>query len=103
MPAALQYLTFELSEGDEGLTTIEAVAATAAAQQAAVQAEAQQVLDWAWRRFPRTHGPVDEGHDWDHDLQLQQEADGWHSVALTFTASPAFVDAFVAAFGDALL
>ena len=69
----LHYLTFDVSDNDEGVVTIEALASTAAAQHAAVLAEAQQVLDWAWRAFPHTHGPADEGGEWDHDLQVGVE------------------------------
>ncbi len=100
MSCSLRYLTFELSDGsDDGLvTTLEAMASTSAAQQAEVMAEVQQVLDWAWKHFPHTHGPVDEGMDWDHDLQLSVEDGGWHTVVLTLAGSPHFVDAFTAAF-----
>lgn len=98
---ALQYLTFDLSEGADGVTTLEAMAATDADHHAAVQAEAQQVLDWAWRHFPDSHGPADEGLDWDHDLQVTLEAGRWYTVTLTLTAAPRFVDAFLAAFGSA--
>ncbi|MBL0730047.1 hypothetical protein [Piscinibacter sp. HJYY11] len=100
----MHYLTFDLSDNDEGVTTLEALASTPAAQHEAVMAEVQQVLDWAWREFPHTHGAADDGMDWDHDLQVQVEAgrDGkaWHSVTLTLTGSARFVEAFVAAFGD---
>lgn len=99
---AVQYLSFEPSEGADGVTTLEAMASTAAAQHAAVMAEAQQVLDWAWRRFPHTHGPADDGMDWDHDLQVHVEDGRWHTVTLTLTASPRFLAAFVHEFGDAL-
>ena len=95
-------LSFELSEGDEGVTTLEAMASTSAAQRAAVMAEAGQVLDWAWRRFPHTHGQPDDGSDWDHDLQVHVEDGVWHVVTLTLTGSPRFVEAFLAAFGDAV-
>lgn len=97
------YLSFELGEGDDGVTTIEAVASTPAAGHAAALAEAQQVLDWAWQQFSHTHGAPEDGADWDHDLQAHVEPDGWHTVALTLTGSPAFVDAFIARFGAALL
>ena len=63
----MRYLSFDLSEGDDGVTTLEAMASTDAAQHPAVLAEAQQVLDWAWQAFAHSHGPVDEGGDWDHD------------------------------------
>ena len=59
MPA-LRLLTVDVSDNDEGVVTIEALASTAAAQHAAALAEARQVLDWAWRAFPHTHGPADE-------------------------------------------
>jgi hypothetical protein len=95
----LDYLSFDLSEGDAGVTTREALASTSAAQHAAVMAEAQQVLDWAWRQFPRTHGPAEDGNDWDHDLQVSVEDGGWHAVTLTLTGSAEFVEAFQAQFG----
>lgn len=95
----MHYLTFDLSDNDEGITTLEALASTAAEQHAAVMAEVQQVLDWAWHRFPHTHGPADDGMDWDHDLQVSVESGQWHAVTLTLTGSPRFIEAFVAAFG----
>lgn len=95
------YLSFDISEGDDGVTTLEAMASTPAAQHAAVMAEVQQVLGWAWQHFPHTHGPIDDGQDWDHELQIQVEEGGWHAVNLTLTASPRFLEAFLAAFGVA--
>ena len=97
----MAYLTFEISEGDDGITALDAMASTPVAQHAAVMAEVHQVLDWAWRHFPHTHGPVDEGQDWDHELQVQVEVGGWHAVSLTLSASPRFVGAFLSAFGSA--
>lgn len=97
----MRYLSFDLSDGDDGVTTLEAMASTDAAQHAAVRAEAQQVLDWAWQRFPHGHGPVEDGMDWDHDLQVHVEAGQWHTLTLTLTGSPAFVEAFLQAFGSA--
>ncbi len=99
--SALQLLTIDLSDNDEGVVTIEALASTSAAQHAAALAEAQQVLDWAWRSFPHTHGPADDGGQWDHDLQVVVEAGGWHAVTLTLTGTPAFAREFVAMFGHA--
>ncbi len=97
---SLQYLTVDLSDNDEGVTTIEALAATSADRHAAVMAEVQQVLDWAWRAYPHTHGPADDGGEWDHDLQVGVEGDGWHAVALTITGSAEFAREFAAAFGE---
>ena len=96
----LRYLTLDLSDNDEGITTIEALAATSAAQHAAVMAEVQQVLDWAWRVFPHTHGPADDGGEWDHDLQVGVDNGGWHAVTLTLTGSAGFAREFGAAFGE---
>jgi hypothetical protein len=105
----LRYLSFELSEDTDGVSTIDAEAATEASQLAlvaAVEAEVQQVLDWAWRTFPHTHGPVEQGFDWDHDVQhtLVRSGDGhgWHTTALTLSASAAFAEAFAQRFGEAL-
>jgi hypothetical protein len=103
----LVYLSFEVSEGTDGVRTIDAEAATTATQASQVQAEVQQVLDWAWRTFPRTHGPVDQGFDWDHDVQTAlagggTDGQGWHTTALTISASAAFAEAFAQRFAEAL-
>ena len=98
---ALRLLTVDVSDNDEGIVTIEALASTSAAGHAAALAEAQQVLDWAWRAFPHTHGPADEGGEWDHDLQVGAEGGGWHAVTLTLTGTPEFARAFEAQFGGA--
>jgi len=95
----MDYLSFDLSDDAQGVTTLEAMTSTLAAQHAAVMAEVQQVLDWAWQHFPDTHGPLDDGMDWDHDQQLVMEAGGWHTVTLTLSGSPRFIDAFFAMFG----
>jgi hypothetical protein len=97
----VQYLSFDLSDGADGVTTLEALASTAAEQHAAVMAEVQQVLGWAWQHFPHAHGPVEEGMEWDHDLQVNVEGGQWHAVTLTLTGSQRFVDEFLAAFGGA--
>jgi hypothetical protein len=57
------------------------------------------VLGWAWQHFPHTHGPVEDGMDWNHALQVSVEAGGWHSVNLCIAASPAFTGEWLAAFG----
>ena len=101
LPPALpsvQYLIFELGETDDGVHTLEAMASTPPERHAEVMAEVEQVLDWARRRFPHTQGPVDDGMDWHHDLQVTDE-DGWRAVTLTLAASARFADAFMAAFG----
>jgi hypothetical protein len=96
----LQYLTVDLSDNDEGVMTIEALASTSAVQHAVAMAEVQQVLDWAWRTYPHTHGPADDGGEWDHDLQVGVEDDGWHAVTLTITGTAEFAREFTARFGE---
>jgi len=95
----MDYLSFEAHEGDDGIWTLEACASTPAAQHATVMAEVQQVLDWARQQFPNSHGPVEDGADWLHDLQVGVEGGQWHAVTLTLAASGRFADAFLAVFG----
>jgi hypothetical protein len=96
----MRYLTFDLSEGSDGVSTLEAMASTRPADNAAVMSEVQQVLNWAWRHFPDQHGPVEEGMAWDHELLVQEEDGIWRTVTLTLTGAPHFVEAFVAEFGS---
>jgi hypothetical protein len=42
-----------------------------------------------------------DGNDWDHDLQCHVEAGGWHTVTLTLTGTPPFVEAWTLAFAGA--
>jgi hypothetical protein len=97
----MRYLQFTRSEGSDGTTTLEAMAATGADRHAAVLAEVQQVLDWARAHFSLGPGPLDDGNDWDHDLQCHVEAGGWHTVTLTLTGTPPFVEAWTLAFAGA--
>jgi hypothetical protein len=98
----MEYLTFNLVEVAEGVCALEAMASTAVEQHAAVMAEVQAVLDWAWRQHPSSHGPVDDGLDWDHDLQVVSEVGGWYTVTLTLAATGRFVDDFLTQFGSAV-
>ena len=96
----MRYLHFDVSDDDQGNVTLDAMASTPETQHPAVLQEVQAVLDWAAEQFPHTHGPVDEGQDWDHDLQLRLEDGGWHTVILTLSASPRFAQAFLERFGE---
>jgi hypothetical protein len=98
----MRHLTFERSEDTEGITTLEAMASTRLDDHAAVMQEVQQVLDWAWRNFGSQHGPIEDGMIWNHDLLVQEEAGGWHTVTLSLAGLPQFIEAFIAEFGDAL-
>lgn len=96
----MRYLIFDFSDGDDGIATLEAMASTRENEHAAVLAEAQQVLDWAHAHFPGRHGPVEDGNAWDHELLVQQEEGGWLTVTLTLSASPEFLAAFLAVYGE---
>jgi len=68
--AALQYLDFDVSEDEHGVGSFDAMASVLPAQVPALHAELTQVLAWAHDAFAR--GPLDEGFDWDYDLQLAE-------------------------------
>ncbi|MCJ0764780.1 hypothetical protein [Variovorax terrae] len=120
----LHYLEFDYSEDAEGTGSFDAMASAAPAQVAALQAEVTRVLDWAHRDFAGAREPLDEGGDWDYELQgvqevattlqtrydaaagrldLQPGETGAPRLTLTLTVSgtPAFCEAFRGAFGIA--
>jgi hypothetical protein len=70
--AALQYLVFDQSEDEHGHGTFDAMAAVAPAQLPALTSELQTVLDWAHSTFGPP-APLDEGAEWDCELQGVQE------------------------------
>jgi hypothetical protein len=98
----MRHLTFERSEDTEGVTTLEAMASTRQDDHAAVLQEVQQILDWAWRHFGDQHGAIEDGMAWNHDLLVQEEDGGWHTVTLALAGSPQFIEAFLAEFGEML-
>lgn len=120
----LDYLDFDFSEDPDGHGSFDAMASAAPAQLAALQAEVLRVLDWAHRDFAGQRGPLDDGGDWDYELQGVQEiatplevrydpaavrlqlepgATGAPRVTLSLTLSgtPQFCAAFRDAFGIA--
>ncbi len=96
----MHYLMFDREEVAEGVCTLEAMVSTQGDRHQAVMTEVQRVLDWAWQHFPHTHGPLDEGMDWDHDLQVVVEDGQWHTCTLTLAANRTFVEAFLSEFGQ---
>jgi hypothetical protein len=117
----LHYLDFDYSEDAEGAGSFDAMASALPAQLPALQAEVARVLDWAHRDYAGTRGPLDEGGDWDYELQGVQEASttlqvrydaeegslhtqpaGTESLrvtlSLTLSGTPDFCQAFRAAF-----
>lgn len=69
----LDYLDFDYSEDDEGTATWDALASVAAERLPALTAEVEQLLRWAHRAFAGRRGPIEEGGDWDFDLQAQRD------------------------------
>lgn len=117
----LNYLLFDHSEDTEGVHTFEAMASVGPGHWPQVQAEVAQVLQWAHRQFRGERGPLDEGGDWDYELQgLHEVASAWalrfnertgsleaelgapgqprHTATLTLTGHDGFAQAFLNAF-----
>ena len=114
---SLNYLEFDYSEDADGVGTFDALAATAPTHNAAVLTEVATVLAWAHHAFEAQRAPLDEGGEWDYDLQgwrefsavdvldfdahnnklsVQPQAAGAvrHSVSLSVTGTPGFCAAF---------
>jgi hypothetical protein len=68
----LNYLLFDRSEDEDGNTTWDAMASATASRVPELVAEVQAVLAWADAHFKCA--PLDEGGDWDLDLQAQDDA-----------------------------
>lgn len=98
MAMTLHYLYFDYSEDDAGCGTWDAMASVRPAQMDALRAEVAQVLDWAHSEFADQHGPLDDGGEWDYDLQGAHEADRY-TLTLTISGTPAFGAAWRTQFG----
>jgi hypothetical protein len=70
---SLNFLEFDYSEHVDGVGTFDALAATASAHNAAVLAEVATVLAWAQHAFEGQRAALDEGGEWDYDLQGWRE------------------------------
>ena len=116
---SLDYLIFDYSEDEEGNGTWDAMASVSAARLSALIAEIESVLTWANRAFPGQRAAIEDGGDWDFDLQAQNDSgdsliadfdaraskaqiaaapNGNTNVTLTISGSAAFADAFREAF-----
>ncbi|MFT3717546.1 hypothetical protein [Pseudorhodoferax sp.] len=104
-PFSLHYLLFDPSAGTDGTGLFEAMAAVVPADAAAVEAEIAQVLDWAGTQFP-DRGPVEDGGDWEAELQVADDVGGagqpLRVFSLSLAGSAAFCTAFEQQFGDAI-
>jgi hypothetical protein len=95
----MRHLVFDITDGSDGIVTLEAMASTREAQHGAVMAEVEAVLAWARAAFAGREGPVEEGYAWDHELLVQREPGGWMTVTLAVSGSAEFLEAFERVFG----
>lgn len=79
---ALHYLIFDRTDAEDGSGSFDTMASATAAGWPALQAELTQVLAWAHDTFAQGPGPLEEGCDWDLDLQATQETS--HTRRLQF-------------------
>lgn len=86
---ALQFLEFDPSEDALGTMGWDALASPAPTHNAAMLSEVQRLFDLLHTAHGQP-GPLDDGHGWDCDLQVQQE-DGsllhwdWHAQRLQWS------------------
>jgi hypothetical protein len=100
MTVALRYLSFEVSEDGDGNVNFDAMASVLPDHVHALQAEVQQVLAWARGPFAGTEAPLDEGGDWDCDVQTTEEPEAGKphttrtTLTLSITGTVQFAEAF---------
>ena len=73
MRTTLDYLIFDYSEDEEGTGTWDAMACIKAERVPDLATEIQTLLSWASQCFAGRQGAVEEGFDWDYDLQAQDD------------------------------
>jgi hypothetical protein len=88
----LQFLEFDCSEDAEGVVCWDALAQPAARHTQALLHEVEQMLNWAHRWSPRKPGALEDGADWDFDLNLQSNMVSiqvhWNTPTHTLVLSP---------------
>jgi hypothetical protein len=89
----LHYLVFDFTEDTEGIGTFEAMASTAPAEAAHVEAEIAQVLAWAEAVFPHGRGALSDGADWDFDLQEPDEGEARRTFVVSISGTASFCEA----------
>jgi hypothetical protein len=113
----LLFLEFDSSEDGEGEVCWDALAEPAPRYTQALLHEVTQLLAWAHRFGAQGPGPLEEGAEWDFDLQIRQgdtpvlalwdsaqerlalslapTADEAITLSLSLSGSPAFAQAFL--------
>ena len=108
---ALSYLVFDRSEDEDGNVNWDAMASVSASRVPDLVAEVQAVLAWADAHFKCM--PLDDGGDWDLDLQAQDDegqtlpvhwdagqlqlaaaGTGRSTLSLSISGTPQFAQAF---------
>lgn len=89
----LRFLDFDLSEDTDGLRAWSALAWPAPEHHQALLDEVAALLHDLGQHLG-VAGPVDEGHPWDHALDIQSEPDasGRCALSLHLTGGPALAD-----------
>jgi hypothetical protein len=118
----LHYLDFDYSEDGHGHGTFEAMATVPALRVPMVRAELARVLEWAHAAFPGQRAPLEEGGEWDYQLDARQEwtvpevlrydetagqfsshpgmpGESLHCFTLCLSGSPQFCEGFRERFG----
>lgn len=111
-----QFLEFDSSEDSEGLVCWDALAQPAPHHTLAMLQEVTALLAWAHRQGQYAPGPLEDGADWDFDLQIHDghvpietqwssarqtldlsptpQANTRISLSLSLSGTPAFAEAF---------
>jgi hypothetical protein len=96
MSMHLQFLEFDCSEDAEGVVCWDALAQPAVRHTQALLNEVTQVLSWAYRSSPRNPGALEDGADWDFDLQIHMAMASvqahWEASTQTLVLSPALTE-----------
>lgn len=97
----LQFLEFDCSEDSQGVVCWDALAQPAAHHTPALLEEVTQLLVWAHHFGSQAPGPLEDGADWDFDLQIhcshRPVQAVWHRAQeqLALSPPPSFQEAIV--------
>jgi hypothetical protein len=101
---SLRWLDFDYGEGTDDTGVFDAMASVELKNVPAVEAEIAHVLAWGEATCAGRRGPVEEGGEWDFDVQVIDEPGTvprrCFSVSISGTSS--FCEAFNEQFGQAI-
>ncbi len=84
----LQLLDFDVTEDTEGVVCWDALACPEPGHNPDLLHEVAQVLVWAWRFTAQEPGPIEDGADWDYDLQATFKPQGQEPVPVRLQFDP---------------